>query len=51
MGLLIMLGGTIVGVGVLAYSMIRLTEQDALEAALLPFADEPDYKPQMLLAA
>lgn len=51
MSLLLMLIGTIAGAGLFAYSILRLTEQDVLDASHLPFADEPDYKPQTLFKA
>ncbi len=51
MGLLIFLTGTLVSSGLLAYSILRLTDQDALDASLLPFVDEPSYKPQILFEA
>jgi len=51
MSFLMMLAATLASFWLLACSIRRMTDQEALEASQLPFADEPDYKPQILFEA
>lgn len=42
------LTATLASFWLLACSIRRMTEQEILDASQFPFADEPDYKPQIL---